>query len=135
MHGVYVKKERDWWEFFKKIFLLFLAFTITVGLSCLDVYTRDKVGFFWSYIQEFFCRIGGGDTIFFAGYTMVTLLAIKIARNTIVFMDKCLALLFGLLVCGVLFLLEWNDSGLFRLFWGIIWGIMSKVLEMILDYV
>ena len=66
---------------------------------------------------------------------MVTLLAIKIARNTIVFMDKRLVLLFGLLVCGILFLLEWNDSGLFRLFWGIIWGIMSQVLEMVLDYV
>ena len=53
MHGVYVKKEKDWWEFFKKIFLLSLAFTITVGLSCLDVYARDKVGFSGRIFKNF----------------------------------------------------------------------------------
>lgn len=138
MYGVYIKRERDWWEFFKKLFLLLWVLAITVGLSCLDIYARGQDGVLWSHIQAFFRCIGGGDTIFFAGYTTTTLLTIKIARNTIVFIDTFLAVVLGILVGVMLFVLEWYNSGLFcfyRLFFGIAWGSISQGLEKILDYV
>ncbi|WP_415942191.1 hypothetical protein [Mitsuokella multacida] len=129
---MYIKKEREWFEFFKRLSILLIFFLAVGELSFLETYSRNHLTYFYNPIHAIFTSIGGGEKILLSGYTIFTFLAIKTARKTILFIDTWRVVLIGTALYGFFTFCGGFEYG--SLFWGVTCGFLSWLMELLLDY-
>lgn len=128
-----IKKERDWFEFFKRLFVLLIFLFVVWEISLLDTYTRNYLTYLYNPVHAIFTRIGGGEKILVSGYTIIVFLTIKTARKTILFIDTWKLILIGLVLYGFFMFCGGPKYG--SLFWGVTCGFFSWMMELLLVYI